>query len=280
MSFENIPTSFQSLPVLISGDTGSAGSGFFLTIEESLYLVTARHVILDNACEPTAKKLRLSFWLWNKGIVGGRTEYALNLDEAMSKNDLFCGQDSDVAAVRVANIKSVESDIRPIELLNGFAPLIQAEGQIFNYSKTATKPFNEVAVGNEAFTIGYPLSLSAKPDSQLDVSRPLLRRGLVAAKYEDRHHIVLDCPVYKGNSGGPVIEIYRCGDHCYKNHFKIIGVVSSFVPLVQTWSDDYFGLTRTELFNSGYSIITPLDTVFKLIESKAVPSIASPEARA
>jgi hypothetical protein len=276
MQFETIPSSFQSLPVLIEAVDAGAGSGFFLKTGNGLYLVTARHVILDHECKRVCNKLTLRFWLWQDDKVGDHAEYSLNLEKAEQDGYLYCGNDSDIAAVKVATIGELIHNQHSVSPLCEFEKRTGDNGMIFPYDQSATKAYDEVAVGNEAFTIGYPLSLSTVQNSALDVFRPLLRKGLVAGKYDDRKQIVIDCPVYKGNSGGPVIEIYRCGAHCNRNHFKIIGVVSQFVPLVQNWKDDYFGDIRTERSNSGYSIVAPLDAVFALIQEHEASALSLP----
>lgn len=71
------------------------------------------------------------------------------------------------------------------------------------------------------------------------------------------HSIILDCPVYPGNSGGPVIEIDQAG--ALSRRYMIIGIVDQYVP----YADG--GRTFTIMANSGYSIIIPMDFVLELV---------------
>jgi hypothetical protein len=121
------------------------------------------------------------------------------------------------------------------------------------------KTFNQVLAGNEVMLFGYPSSLALQQLQQLDPTIPLLRRGVVAGTNPERKSIVLDCPVYPGNSGGPVLELDRDG---FTTRFKIIGVVNQFVPFVQAGGSQTFAMQI--LSNSGYSIITPMDFVLEL----------------
>jgi hypothetical protein len=131
---------------------------------------------------------------------------------------------------------------------------VSANG-IVGVSPDTIKQFDQILVGNNVIVFGYPTSLELKELAQLDPLRPLLRRGLVAGQNLDRRSIVLDCPVYPGNSGGPVLEIDPVG---LGYRTSIIGVVSQFVPFAE--SAKFF----TMVTNSGYSIATPMDFVLEL----------------
>ena len=111
---------------------------------------------------------------------------------------------------------------------------------------------------------GYPTSLSLVPNPKIDFQRPLLRKGIVAGENPAQHSLILDCPAYQGDSGGPILEVDP--ESPFETHFKIIGVMSSFVPFADTWINQHFGYTNTTLQNSGYSIATPMDFVLELIK--------------
>lgn len=106
------------------------------------------------------------------------------------------------------------------------------------------------------------MSLGVSSLPQLDLARPLLRHGIVAAKNEALRTIIIDCPVYPGNSGGPVLEIEVDGA---ATHFHAIGVVSEFVPAAERWINDPYGYENIYLSNSGYSVVVPIDAVDEVI---------------
>jgi hypothetical protein len=91
----------------------------------------------------------------------------------------------------------------------------------------------------------------------------LLRKGIIAGKNPSRRTIILDCPSYYGNSGGPVVQAERLG--LGKTEFKIIGIVSQFVPFKETWVNVTHKMSHWEISNSGYTVVMPIDLVLDLI---------------
>jgi hypothetical protein len=118
------------------------------------------------------------------------------------------------------------------------------------------KKYDEVLVGNDAIMYGSPRSLALDVSAGLlDPLQPLLRHCLIAGVTLLKKTIILDSASYRGNSGGPAVEIEQDG---FLQKLRIVGVVSEFVPLLEG-SDDF--VLR---FNSGYSIIEPMDGIIDL----------------
>jgi hypothetical protein len=124
-----------------------------------------------------------------------------------------------------------------------------------------TKLFKDVPIGNDIYTFGYPSSIGLQGAPQIDQARPLVRRGIVAGKDPNRRMLVLDSPVFKGNSGGPVVE--RGSDLGFRP--KVIGIAVEFVPFEERWVNNQFGYWNTTISNSGYSIAEPMDSVFEVL---------------
>ena len=131
-------------------------------------------------------------------------------------------------------------------------------------SLEAVKTFDQVLVGNEVMMFGYPTSLALVQNPKIDFQRPLLRKGIVAGENPPRRSIILDCPSYQGDSGGPILEIED--DSFLSKKFRVIGVMSEFVPFADTWENQHFHYLNTTLQNSGYSVVTPMDFVLDLVK--------------
>jgi hypothetical protein len=121
----------------------------------------------------------------------------------------------------------------------------------------AVRKFDDVLVGNDAILYGYPVSLGLPDTQQFDPLRPLLRRAFIAGKDPQRRSLIIDGPVYRGNSGGPVFEIEPEPN---ETHFHLVGIMTEFIPLTEKGADFMM------LLNSGYSIAEPMDFVLELIQ--------------
>jgi len=93
-------------------------------------------------------------------------------------------------------------------------------------------------------------------------SAPLLRKGIIAGTNSANKTIVLDCMTFHGNSGGPVLEVISQG---IGNRFRVIGVVSQYVPVAETWVNTTQSYLNMQLYKSGYSIAEPMDPVLELV---------------
>lgn len=122
---------------------------------------------------------------------------------------------------------------------------------IIGVAKDNFKLFKDVLVGNQVFVFGYPTSIT-KINPWMDIRLPLLRKGIVAGKNDLLKVVILDCPVFYGNSGGLVVEVERTQFKGSK--YRAIGLVTNFVPYKQRWFE-----------NSGYSVVVPLDFVEELV---------------
>jgi hypothetical protein len=256
-----IPEDNLDYPALLTLKNGT-GSGFFLNTLKGPYLVTANHVIADDPSlmvpetpkyTPDAE-MTVTFYIKNIRYV-----LHLNLRELQDDGDIRIDPIHDIAAILVGTISGKPPSTTtqsPLSLVPG---VTLGEGPnsmvIRGVSLESVRTLDQVLIGNDVIMYGYPTSLGLKQLPQLDPEQPLLRKGIVAAKNLDRHSLILDCPAYFGNSGGPVFEMDQTG---FSTTFWLIGVVDQYVPFAES------SATITVLNNSGYSIATPMDAVLEL----------------
>lgn len=176
-------------------------------------------------------------------------EVQLELPKLYRAGKIIYHPSSDVASITIATPKKI-GDQNFLEPIDGVT--IKGPGTL-GLEKNNFKLFDDVLVGNTVYTFGYPTSLSnASPF--IDIKLPLLRKGIIAGKNNSLKVIILDSPIFYGNSGGLVIEAERSDN--FKTAFKAIGLVTNFVPYAQKW-----------LQNSGYSVAVPMDFVEELLKS-------------
>lgn len=252
-----------SLSVLISLGN-SSGSGFLFRDNKNIFLVTAKHVLFDDNNALRSKEIEIT------------CQTIQNFDPFIFKTNL-----------EIAEVKSHKIADVTIVNVGKLTPKEDAKDKTFNYSKGTkvlsrgqTKPiiaykedslnFHEVSIASDIYIFGYPTSLGIETSVQFDSNKPLIRKGIVANVYNPMKTIILDCPVYGGNSGGPVVQVVHTDG---KQILKLIGVVSQFIPFVQKWRNDRDKLVNKEYMNSGYSVATSLDHVIELMDSSATQSL-------
>lgn len=262
-----IPDDNLAYPVLITLKSGGTGSGFYLNTATATYLVTASHVLFDTRSNP--KKLRSDegeFLSYPKDPTdAGRNVLVANLSKLEMDGNIKLHTSQDVALVKIATIVGEpQSDLKRLRLnfVDGVYFKESSPNGVLGVSVDSVKPFDAVLIANDVIVFGYPSSLGLQQIPQFDPSRPLLRRGIVAEKIPQTRSIIIDCPSYPGNSGGPVIEI---DDQFPQRYYRVIGVVREYVPFVETWSNAQLG-SYTTLLNSGYSVVTPMDPVLELVK--------------
>src|SRR5574337_2135892 len=266
-AMRTIPDDNLAYPVLIKSGTGGSGSGFFLNTPTAVYLVTAKHVLFD----PASKKLRdtnLELLSYPKDPSDkSRNLITMDLAELDKAGNVKPHSSEDVVVVRMATVGDTPDASAPtaraILPLPGVAFKEHANTGILGVALDGVKTFEKVLTANEIVVFGYPTSIGLQQLPQLDPLRPLLRKGIVAGQNPSKRSLVLDCPSYPGNSGGPVLEIDQEG---LGRHFYVIGVVRGFVPFAETWVNVQHGYSNTTILNSGYSIATPMDFVLELIK--------------
>ncbi len=179
----------------------------------------------------------------------GINEVKLKLSKLYESGHISYHPSHDVAYIRIGIIQKVTGQDQ-IKFVGGVTKK-QGVG-IIGVAKDNFKLLKDVDVGNQVFVFGYPTSITFI-DPWLDIRLPLLRKGIIAGINNDLKAIILDCPVFHGNSGGLVIEVEKTP---FKgNKYRAIGLITNFVPYKKRWFQ-----------NSGYSVVVPMDFVEELIE--------------
>jgi len=251
-----IPDNSQTRPTLISIDGKSFGSGFYLNTEDAVWLITAKHVLFDDKGVLLGQKAESLGY--NEGDDLG-TVLEFDLKVLTAAGFLRSHKSADAAVIKVASATEPADKQRTLTPVAG-VNLKQVSKQGITGTSNYLK-FDDVAMGNDVIVYGYPNSIGLRAMPQIDQKQPLLRKGIVAGRNSTQHTIIIDCPSFNGNSGGPVVQI---NNRVFEVDFKIIGIVSQFVPFDNSgWSAAIGG--NATILNSGYSVVTPMDPVMDLI---------------
>jgi hypothetical protein len=254
-SLRAIPDDNLAYPVYVTAGI-SSGSAFYLCVGTTIFLVTAKHVLFD----PKTNQLYSSvatLLSYSKDLADAtRNVLNVNLNSLQANKDLVSHPSADVVVVKLFDFEPTTRVAKPRA---GVTPVSFAKAGLLWVDPQNVKTFDQVLTGNDVMIFGYPTSLGIQNVPQLDPLRPLLRKGIVAGTNSSTRFIVLDCPSYFGNSGGPVLEIDRQG---FVSTLRIIGVVDQYVPFVQQAGSQTIAM-QVET-NSGYSLAVPMDYVLEI----------------
>ena len=171
------------------------------------------------------------------------------------QNNILFHSTGDVSLIKLF---SVSPDRKTTSLPGVVVVNMSSKGVIGVNISTTSKVYSEVLISNDIFIFGYPVSIGLRNLPQINYSMPLLRKGIIAGNKT----IILDCPVYQGNSGGPIIQIEPMRNGFA---FTLVGLISEFVPVEDRWENKSYGLTNVQWSNSGYSVATPVDFIKELL---------------
>jgi hypothetical protein len=226
-----IPDDDLAYPVLInltdctSNVSSIQGTGFFLNAPTATYLVTARHVLFNDAArltpnqprplqckmaelrsyprDPKEKQLnRFSVDLQALNLVGRVKAHATH-DVAVVQVAVVIAANPASPAVPAAAPRAADgAQLRRIEIVPRIAVDQSAPSGILGVGWDAVEKFDQVLAANDIYVLGYPASIGIQQSPQIDYSAPLLRKGIIAGTNSANKTIVLDCMTFHGNSGG------------------------------------------------------------------------------
>ncbi len=265
--YRAIPDDNLSYPVLITIKEHSLASGFYLSSGQHLYLVTSRHVLFtESNGSYTLKGANATCLSYSKDPNDpGKIKLELDLHRLNAKSLIRYHKDHDATIVRIANLRPREGGKGyRVDFVEGVEKVKYTKSGILGLAIENTRTFKQALISNDVFLFGYPTSIGVKETAQIDPNIPLLRKGIIAGKDKAKRTIIIDCPTYYGNSGGPVLQVERVS--LTETKFSIIGLVSEFVPFKETWINATHKFSYWEISNSGYTIVTPIDGVLDLLE--------------
>jgi S1-C subfamily serine protease len=257
-----LPEDNLAYPVQVLAQ-GGGGTGFFVRRDRDLFLVTARHVLVNPLTEqpwaPEATLRALSKDLKETAV----TVIHLNSGQLEDGRQIRTDAVRDVAVVRLGTLTSDGMNTTP-----GVVVTDRSKGGIIVAPFEYLTRHNAVDISSQIFMLGYP-SIGVTGAAQIDRTRPLVRSGIVAGVNAALKTIIIDAPVNHGNSGGPVVQLSRT------NRLRIIGIATQFVPVPEdvlalnpdsaSGPPDSSSRTLLALGNSGYGVVASADAIIDLI---------------
>jgi hypothetical protein len=249
--------------VVVDDDT----SGVYLRHRQSIYFVTAWHVLYDPQ-DDSLRRPRITLRSYTKDrSIDDPIVLELDLTALEKSQRILFSKTDDLAAVAIGDI--TYQDGPTVRWNTPPGVLAQAQPGPIQLILGANEwhRFDETKVSNDVYIFGYPKSVGLK--EQPESGRPVLRKGALAEKNPDTRHLIVDALAFPGNSGGPVVEVEQIGLGHWEPRF--IGIV---VESILYRASDASERTA-HLDNSAYAIVAPVDSILDLIEKH--PSALRPE---
>jgi len=245
-------------PVLVT-TCQNYGSGFYWKRDTTLYFVTAAHVLFKDTSHTALLCHTITLESHSKPSRKADNTQVIDLQAALAARRIVRHRTQDIAVLLVGFISQASRA--------SFQPYVTTVEHSDSgiVAVPSYLPFEEVCISNDVYLLGYPRAIGFQNSPQLDYSQPLLRKGAVAGKNMKNRTIIIDCPSYPGNSGGPVFEIdyVPWGGHTY----RLIGVLVESIPFPETWVNTVFRYTNISISNSGYSVVVPIDYAADLVSA-------------
>lgn len=244
--------------VLIDIKGFGSGTGIYIQDSVNIYFVTAAHVILDskNKTIPCDSAFLITYRANTE--TDKPDTLLLSLCDANKNGFLQVDIQNDVAIIKLAKQIKMDSSWFSISYLPHAIRL--GKGTRLNAWPylTQVKKLEDIKLGNDVFLFGYPKSLNLQ--FTFDFNRPLLRKGSIAGRDMKLRKIIIDCPSFQGNSGGPVYSMF-----INDNNLFLIGIVTAFIPFEEYWYNDKYPVKNIQISNSGYSVVVPIELALALI---------------
>ena len=264
---QSFPEEIIRTAVLIE-TTNEYASGFYYEDSLYIYFVTARHAIVEKIYTYSTTK-QDSLILKQNNIVcksyprdpikGEQNILNVDLKTANSLGKIKAHHSHDIVIIKLGSIEKTANNT----LINYYPFVVKTKSsRIDPFGGIHIQKYDSVHVGDKIYIFGYPTSLGIKKSPQYDFQRPLLRSGIIAGKSFKEKTFIIDCPSFPGNSGGPVVVEVPSETGSV---FKLIGLIVEFIPYEEQWKNTRNNLINTQLYNSGYSVVEPIDYMFDLI---------------
>jgi len=258
-----------SLAVLVVMPKKGFGSGIFIIHKKRVFFATARHVIFNmrkikNSLNfsPKTKKIKIQYYALDNDFTDP-SEIEIDLQSLFKQNKIKLHGKNDVAVMQIGDIKGKKFELLDnVKLTHGYLNMNMAMESMIRY-------FDDIEIGSDTFVIGYPKALGMKNRAQYNFNHPLVRKGIVAGKNRQHKTIVIDCPVYGGNSGGPVfltekVIINNKGKVTFENKKYLIGLVTEYIPYLNKTNKN-----AQHMDNADFGVIVPFDQALELINTIA-----------
>ena len=167
----------------------TSATGFFFQRDDRLYLVTSRHVVMDEVSNHQPDRLEIELHVDPKNI-GAVIQWSIPLyggNQPLWRQGVDSGGTVDIVAVEIHRTALPETI-----LLSAFSPAhLVAE-------------LDQIEVGNPVLIVGFPLGFHDNLH-HLAVARQAVIASAFGIRFQGQGYFMTDARMHRGTSGAPVV---------------------------------------------------------------------------
>ena len=167
----------------------TSATGFFFERDDRLYLVTSRHVVMDEVSNHQPDRLEIELHVDPKNI-GAVIQWSIPLyggNQPLWRQGVDSGGTVDIVAVEIHRTALPETI-----LLSAFSPAhLVAE-------------LDQIEVGNPVLIVGFPLGFHDNLH-HLAVARQAVIASAFGIRFQGQGYFLTDARMHRGTSGAPVV---------------------------------------------------------------------------
>jgi len=164
-------------------------TGFFFARDEHLFLVTSRHVVLDEASSHRPDRLEIDLHTDPKNVAA-TTQFSIPLYR--EERPLWRQGDDAGGTIDIAVLEIERAALPELRLLSTFTPAHLVE------------QLDRIEVGTQVLIVGFPLGFHDTLH-HLPVARQAVIASAFGIRFQGQGYFLTDGQLHRGTSGAPVV---------------------------------------------------------------------------
>lgn len=186
---ESLPLAVTRVTTLLGQQVLTNATGFFFERDERLYVVTSRHVVLDEASDHHPDRIEIELHV-NQRNLAETVQFSILLYRE-GKSIWREGLDS-AGAIDVVAIQLERKALPDALLLQAFAPA------------NLVGKLDSVEMGDSVLIVGFPLGVHDTLH-RLPVARQSVIASAFGIRFQGKGYFLTDARLHRGTSGAPVV---------------------------------------------------------------------------
>src|SRR5258705_4742832 len=186
---ESLLVAVTRVSTMSAGTMLTGATGFFFERDDRLYLVTSRHVVLDEASNHRPDRLEIELHVDPKNIAVV-TQMSIPLyrgNQPVWRQGVDSGGSVDIVAVELQR-----GALPKTILLSSFTPY------------HLVTEFDQIEVGTAVLIVGFPLGFHDNLH-HLPVARQAVIASAFGIRFQGKGYFLTDARMHRGTSGAPVV---------------------------------------------------------------------------